>query len=87
MKCRAEVIVVSIIIGIILGVNLFCGSLKSMEGMSNLYDYKHDESEMHLGPNKVNSDKLFFFEGNEFKGPFKSVTEQKQAFSLVNRAK
>ena len=33
--------------------------MKSMEGISNLYDYKHDESEMHLGPNKVNSDKLF----------------------------
>tara|TARA_Y100000389_G_C17430424_1_gene502236 strand:+ start:241 stop:573 length:333 start_codon:yes stop_codon:yes gene_type:complete len=67
VKCRAEVIIVSIIIGIILGVNVFCGSMKNMEGMSNLYDYKHDNSEMHLGPNKVNNDKLFFFEGNKFK--------------------
>ena len=31
--------------------------------------------------------KLSTLEGNEFKGPFKTVTEQKQAFSLVNRSK
>ena len=31
--------------------------------------------------------KLSTLEGNEFKGPFKTVTEQKQSFSLVNRAK
>jgi hypothetical protein len=31
--------------------------------------------------------KLSTLEGNEYKGPFKSVTEQKQAFSLVNRSK
>lgn len=31
--------------------------------------------------------KLSTLEGNEYKGPFKTVTEQKQAFSLINRSK
>ena len=31
--------------------------------------------------------KLSTLEGNEYEGPFKNVTEQKQAFSLVNRSK
>ena len=31
--------------------------------------------------------KLSTIEGNEYQGPFKTVTEQKQAFSLINRSK
>ena len=73
IKCRAEVIIVSIIIGMILGCNLLCGTMKTRENFDiieikeKLFEKKHIPYETYLGPsNKEDSNSLIYLKDNEY---------------------